>query len=120
MSISQKEHTYELSYDPYNFYYSTNRQDLPDEETCENLIKDFNEETLKCGDNDGKVQQCYQYELCKNKVLANEMYEKRNNHITTEASYKHLHLKYKYAILKSINLSVGIVGSIIFIYYYNK
>mgnify|MGYP001095729410 FL=1 len=119
MSISKKDHTFELSYDPYNFYYSTNRQDLPDENTCMELIEKHKDETLKC-DNSGKIQQCYQYELCKNKNLANEMFERRNNHITTNASFNNLHLKYQYAVLKTINLSAGIIGSIIFIYYYNK
>ena len=38
----------------------------------------------------------------------------------TPISYEELHLKYNYAVLKTINLSVGIIGSIIFIYYYNK
>ncbi len=119
MSISQKDHTFELGYNPYNFYYSTNRQDLPNDEKCTELIKNYEDEMLKC-DGDGKIEQCYHYELCKNKNLANEMYERRNNHITTNASYNQLHLKYKYAILKSINLTAGIIGSIIFIYYYNK
>lgn len=119
MSISRKDHTYELSYDPYNFYYSTNRQDLPNEEKCNELTEQYNDKTLNC-DKDGKLEQCYQYELCKNKVLANEMFERRNNHITSDASYDQLHLKYQYAVLKTINLSVGVIGSIIFIYYYNK
>ena len=119
MSISRKDYTYELSYDPYNFYYSTNRQDLPDEQKCSELIKQHEDGNLKC-DKDGKVEECYQYELCKNKNLANEMFEKRNNHLTSNASYEELHLKYNYAVLKTINLSVGIIGSIIFIYYYNK
>jgi hypothetical protein len=119
MSISKKDYTFELSYDPYNFYYSTNRQDLPDKKTCDELIEQHDNETLKC-DQDEKLRQCYQYELCKNKNLANEMFERRNNHITSDASYDHLHLKYQYAVLKTVNLSVGIIGSIIFIYYYNK
>ena len=48
------------------------------------------------------------------------MYERRFNHQTSEASYENLHLKYKYGLLKTVNLSVGIVGALVFIYYNNK
>ena len=119
MSISRKDHTYELSYDPYNFYYSTNRQDLPNEEKCNELTEQYNDKTLNC-DKDGKVEQCYQYELCKNKHLVNKMYEQRNQHLTSEESYNDLYKKYQFGILKCINLTAGIIGSLVFIYYYKK
>ena len=38
----EKQYSYELSYNPYNFYYSTNRQDLPGDEKCKEL-KEENE-----------------------------------------------------------------------------
>ena len=115
----EKQYSYELSYNPYNFYYSTNRQDLPGDEKC-NELKEENESKLLDCDSGASADKCYQYELCKNKDLANEMYERRFNHQTSEASYENLHLKYKYGLLKTVNLSVGIVGALVFIYYNNK
>lgn len=116
----RKTYEYELSYNPYNFYFSTNRQDLPSEEICNNLKKEKEDEILKCDDNSVDADKCYQSELCKNKDLAGELYERRFSHNTSEASYNNLHLKYKYGILKTVNLTAGIIGGLIFIYYNNK
>ena len=33
----EKQYSYELTYNPYNFYYSTNRQDLPSKEVGDEL-----------------------------------------------------------------------------------
>lgn len=115
----EKQYSYDLTYNPYNFYYSTNRQDLPSQVVCEELKEEKENETLDC-DSDIFAEKCYQYELCENKHLANEMYERRFNHETTSASYNNLHLKYRYGLLKTFNLSVGIVGALVFIYYNNK
>jgi hypothetical protein len=115
----EKHYNYELSYNPYNFYYSTNRQDLPNEQACDELKEENENELLDC-DSNVFAEKCYKHELCKNKHLANEMYERRFNHETSNASYDNLHLKYKYGLLKTVNLSVGIVGALVFIYYNNK
>lgn len=112
-------YSYELSYNPYNFYFSTNRQDLPSEEQCEQLMEEKEDETLIC-DGDENIEKCYHYELCRNKALVEELNERKFNHVTSEASYDNLSLKYNYALLKTFNLSAGIIGSIVFIYYYNK
>jgi len=111
------QYSFELSYNPYNFYYSTNREDLPNEETCKNLEEQ--KDTLGC-DSIENSRKCYEYELCHNKELAGELYERRLNHITSNAAYDNLHLKYQYALLKTVNLSAGIIASLVFIYYYNK
>lgn len=115
----RKTYQYELSYNPYNFYFSTNRQDLPNDEVCQTLKQDKEDKMLDC-DEMGSTDKCYQYELCKNQELAKELYEHRFNHETSEASYQNLLLKYNYGILKTVNLSAGIVGALVFIYYYNK
>jgi hypothetical protein len=48
------------------------------------------------------------------------MYEQRNQHLTSEESYNDLYKKYQFGILKCINLTAGIIGSLVFIYYYKK
>lgn len=114
-NISNKQYNFELNYTPYNFYYSTNQSDLP----SDNLCKVLKEEKNDCTDNEN-VEKCYQNELCNNKDLVNTMYNRRNNHITANKSYQNLHTKYNYALLKTLNLSVGIIGTLVFIYHYNK
>tara|TARA_A100001015_G_C15014658_1_gene724896 strand:- start:1819 stop:2181 length:363 start_codon:yes stop_codon:yes gene_type:complete len=114
-----KQYNFELSYTPYDFYYSTNREDLPKEQICAYLEKEKQDGNLFCG-RDSTAEDCYKYELCHNKHLVNKMYEQRNEHLTSEERYDDMYKKYQFAILKTINLTAGIVGSLVFIYYYNK
>ena len=72
------------------------------------------------GGKDSTAEDCYKYELCHNKHLVNKMYEQRNQHLTSEEMYDDMYKKYQFAILKTVNLTAGIVGSLVFIYYYNK
>lgn len=118
-NISNKQYNFELSYTPYDFYYSTNRKDLPSNNKCEVLIEEKKLNAFNC-DDDATIEKCYQHELCKNNNLVNTMYDRRNNHITTSESYDNIHLKYNFAVLKTINLSVGIISALVFIYHYNK
>ena len=118
-NIQNKQYNFELNYTPYDFYYSTNRNDVPKEAICTVLEEENKLDMLHC-DGNKPMQKCYQYELCKNKDLVEKMYKHRNDHETSDKSYENLHAKYKYGILKTINLSVGIVGTLVFIYYYNK
>ena len=118
-NFSNKQYNFELNYTPYNFYYSTNQQDLPSDNLCKVLKEENKLKQFDC-DDDVNVKKCYQNELCINKDLVNTMYNKRNSHITSDESYKNLHTKYNFALLKSLNLSVGIIGTLVFIYRYNK
>ena len=120
MSVQEnKQYNFEMNYTPYDFFYSTNRDDLPKDAVCKVLEEEDKQKMLNC-DGRNAMQRCYKYELCKNKDLVEKMYKRRNDHETSEESYRNLHAKYNYGILKSINLSVGIIGSLVFIYYYNK
>ena len=74
---------------------------------------------FKC-DDDSNLDKCYKYELCKNNNLVTTMYDRRNNHLTSGESYEDLQTKYNFAVLKTLNLSVGIIGTLVFIYHYNK
>jgi hypothetical protein len=118
-NISNKQYNFELNYTPYNFYYSTNQADLPSDIKCTALTEENNLKAFKCED-DSNLDNCYKYELCNNKDLVNSMYNRRNSHITSDESYQNLHTKYNYALLKTLNLSAGIIGTLVFIYHYNK
>ena len=118
-NISNKQYNFELNYTPYDFYYSTNSADLPSDNKCIVLKEENKLNAFKC-DDDSNVEKCYQYELCSNNNLVNTMYDRRNNHITTNESYQNLYTKYNFALLKTFNLSAGIIGTLVFIYQYNK
>ncbi len=118
-NISNKQYNFELSYTPYDFFYSTNKKDLPSENKCTVLKEETRLNAFEC-DDDTNIEKCYHSELCKNNDLVNSMYEKRNSHVTSAESYNNLQLKYNFAILKTINLSAGIIGTLVFIYHYNK
>jgi hypothetical protein len=118
-NISNKQYNFELNYTPYDFFYSTKRKDLPNENQCKVLEEEHKLNAFKC-DDDSNLDKCYKYELCNNNNLVKTMYDKRNNHLTSGESYEDLHTKYNFAILKTLNLSAGIIGTLVFIYHYNK
>ena len=39
-NISNKQYNFELNYTPYDFYYSTNKQDLPTSNQCKVLAEE--------------------------------------------------------------------------------
>ena len=118
-NISNSQYNFELNYTPYDFYYSTNGGDMPSDNKCIVLEEEEKIGNFQC-ENDATLDKCYHYELCKNKDLVNKMYAQRSNHITSSESYNNLYKKYNFGILKTINLSVGIIGTLVFIYHYNK
>ena len=68
-NIPNKQHNFEIGYTPFNFFYSTNRQDFPKGiGGCSILEEEQKIGQLKC-DDDSSIDKCYQLELCKNKDL---------------------------------------------------
>jgi len=118
-NIQNKQYNFTVDYNPHDFFYSTHRNDLPSDINCEVLQEDFKLNAFDCDDNQN-LDKCYKRELCKNNDLVTEMYNQRNQHITSAEGYDDLQRKRKFAILKTMNLSAGIVGTLVFIYYYNK
>jgi len=119
-NIPNKQYNFEIGYTPFNFFYSTNRSDFPKGlGGCSILEEEKRLEQFNCED-DSSMQKCYQLELCKNKDLVKEMYDKRDYNSTSVQGYEDLQIKYKYGILKTINLTAGIIGSILFIRYMSK
>lgn len=60
---------------------------------------------------------CYQYQLCQNKVLADQLYEKRDIHLAAQQKYKDYQNQYTFSYITTINLGIGIVGGLVYIYY---
>jgi len=110
------QYNFNLDFNPNNFFSSTDRNNLPDGHMgCE--ILEAEAEELNCLD-DSNLDRCYQLELCKNKDLVQKMYDKRNDHLTADESYMNMVNIYNFSIFKSVNLSVGIIASMVFIYYH--
>jgi len=87
------QYNFNLDFNPNNFFSSTDRNNLPDGHMgCEILEK--------------------------NKDLVQKMYDKRNDHLTADESYMNMVNIYNFSIFKSMNLSVGIIASMVFIYYH--
>ena len=118
-SIQNKQYNFTMDYSPHDFFYSTHRNQLPNDNMCKVLEEDFKLNAIDCDDNQN-LEKCYKHELCKNNKLVNEMYNQRNQHVTSSEGYDDLQRKRKFAILKTINLTAGIVSTLVFIYYYNK
>lgn len=114
-SVSNSQYNFELEFNPSNFYSSTNRKDVPNEMKCKVLAEEAS--NLDCS-NPANAQKCYEQELCKNQNLVKSMYTRRNDHYAADESYTNMVTKYNFSVLKSINLTAGIVGSLIFIYYH--
>lgn len=120
IEMSAQSYKFHVEYSPYDFYSSTQSEDVPHENQCKVLEEELKLETFECKEDRMHGEKCYQHALCKNRDLVEKMYKQRNSHLTSNEKYRNLHIKYNYALLKTLNLSVGIAGTLVFIYYYNK
>jgi len=115
-SIGNNQYNFELDYNLNNFYSATNQNDLPKGWGC-SILADSAKAGLDCT-NDANLDKCYQHMLCINRDLVKNLYDKRNSHSTADEGYMNMVNKYNFAVLKTINLSVGIIASLVFIYYH--
>jgi hypothetical protein len=115
-----QEHIFTMQYYPTDFFYSTNSNDIPDgfegctilkEETKDLVCSSMNENGA------GKIYKCYQNQLCLNKSLVDKLYTIRNQHYASEQRYDNVNTKYHFEVVKTVNLLLGIVGTILFIRY---
>ena len=116
MSSIPQERLFQLEYYTSDFFYSTNRADLPDMAGCEMLEY----KKLDCSPENADVKtirECYELELCKNKDLIEKMYTRRDYHGAASAKYNDYQSKYMFGVAKFMNLFIGIIIAFIFIYY---
>jgi hypothetical protein len=60
---------------------------------------------------------CYKKELCHNRELADEITKMQEDHLGTEENYNNSKASYNNELLKTGNLTMGILGLMILIYY---
>jgi len=103
-----------IAFSPNDFFYLTVGSDMPKDKWC-NEIKS---KPVNCNKvNDANLNICYQQELCKNRLMADTIFVKRNNHGESDAKLRDIYSQYMNEYMKSVNLGVGIILSLVFIYY---
>jgi hypothetical protein len=72
-----------------------------------------------CNDTSGSsdYRSCYQYQLCQNKVLADQLYAKRDMHLTAQKKYADYQQQLTFSYITTANLGIGIIGGLAYIYY---
>lgn len=108
-----------IGYSPTEFYYydlMTHKAPFyPKKEECEKLLDDNT--NIQC-DDIGFIDNsfnCLKQEICKNKTLAQSLDLENNNNGEIQ-KYNDFKYSYKNYLLKSINLSIGILGIIFLIF----
>jgi len=116
MASIPQERLFQLEYYPSDFFYSTNKVDLPDMAGCEML--EYNQPNCSSDSADlESLKKCYELELCRNKDLINKMYARRDYHGAASAKYNDYQAKYMFEVVKFMNLFIGVILSCLFIYY---
>ena len=111
-----QEHIFSMQYYPTDFFNSTNANDMPQGfEGCTILKEET--KNLVCNEDAGEIYKCYQNQLCLNKSLVDKLYNIRNQHYASEQRYDNISTKYNFEVVKTVNLLLGIVGTILFIRY---
>lgn len=108
-----ERYNFTLNYTPSDFFYLTNAADMPSSANCAML--NYAPPTDCSGSSISEA--CYQYQLCLNQSLVNEMYQKRDKHAAAQAKLLDFQSKYKFEVLTMVNLLVGIAAASVFIHY---
>jgi hypothetical protein len=110
----------EVAYNPNDFYYATSGL-LPSVEVCKTYLSNKPDWDKTCCINTNDKQNtalcplwndasnnCYKYELCKNKENADLANNLENNNAGASERYNNYKKQYQNDILKAINISAGI------------
>lgn len=115
-----------IGYNPGDFFYTLVGNHMPSDSSCNELLQIpdvschfidpnsiSNDDTL-WRDNSFN---CYKKELCINKQQSAKINEVENNHLGSQQNYKNSKKMYNNEILKTFNLSFGILIIFTTIYY---
>jgi hypothetical protein len=103
-----------IAFSPSDFFYLTVGSDMPLKSWCDNN-KNSVENCIKV--NKGTIDLCYQKELCANREMADSIFLQRNSHGESDVKLNDIYSQYMNEYMKTINLGVGIILSLAFIYY---
>lgn len=103
-----------IAFSPTDFFYLTVGKDMPNQKACDqNTVSTQNCKKI----NDANFDVCYQKELCSNRDMADTIFVKRNSHSESHVKLNDIYSQYMNEYMKTINLGVGIILSLAFIYY---
>jgi hypothetical protein len=108
--------TVNLEFTPADFFYLSAPNDMPTENGCSVLNYENLHEICRSNE-DTDAYRCYQNELCRNKQMVHELNEKQNKHFGSAMKYTDYENKYNNEVLKTMNLAIGIIASLMYIYY---
>ena len=112
-----------VAYSPNDFFYVTSNM-TPTDDECKLQYSDasWNDTCTKCYEksknpnftgtcdlswNDIKTT-CYNFQLCKNKEMANLANQQENKYSGSDERYANIQKQYDYAVLNTVNLVSGI------------
>ena len=102
-----------IEYNKNDFLYVlTDPKQLPSKERCK-LYDTF--DSSGCSSNPS--EDCINHEICKNRDNANEIYQLQNNHLGSNVKLEDTNKMYKNEYIRSIHLTIGIIGIAAFIFY---
>jgi hypothetical protein len=117
-----------IGYNPDDFFYSLVGNKMPSDSSCNDPdhgylnIKDSSCVFIDPIDTTEQIWtdnslNCYRRELCRNKIAALKINDVENNHLGSQQNFKNSKKMYNNEILKTFNLSLGILVVFVTIYY---
>jgi hypothetical protein len=103
-----------IAFSPNDFFYLNVGSDMPEDKWC----KDNKSKPVNCSKvNSANLNICYQQELCRNREMADTIFTKRNTHGESDAKLNDIYGQYMNEYMKSVNLGVAIILSLMFVYH---
>lgn len=108
----------EIAYNPNDFYYVSSGKYDDIKDICPNYLGDNKAqwELDCCTDKPDKLScpnwnntKCYEFEVCKNKEYADLANNLENNNGGSDERYRNLQNQYQNELIKTINISAGIL-----------
>jgi hypothetical protein len=111
-----------IGYSPNDFFYSTAIElgTMPSDDTCNNLSPYNTVWDVSCNNvyfaRDKNDEKCIKVELCKNKDYANKLLEINRGNASSDEKYYDIKDQYDTLFMDSINLGIGCVFLLWFIF----
>lgn len=120
MSLPQQANI-PLEFTPPDFFYLNPESDYNPLQctafTVAKLSPDYTPPSCTNSSNSEDYRSCYQYQLCQNKALADELYAKRDKHLSAQTKYADYRLQLIFSYITTVNLGIGIIGGLVYVYY---
>lgn len=114
--MQNSEKSIVLEYTPSDFFYLSAAGETPDNNLCS--VFEYEKINEKCENGtETDMLKCYRNELCKNRQLVEQLNSTQNIHSSLSIQYVDYETKYNNEVLKTMNLLIGTIATITYIYY---